>query len=270
MSLILNQQGLGMVNKEIHDQGRGVLPSHMVIAEEYLRQNRKKKTDENMIKAIEKLAKEKKESYTPSDDMGKNPESRVSKEVKELMAPFLYDSKRSVINKLGLNQKEQKELMVELNGAINHLTQIVLKRILGFKTKRAKNAELWDPKQITDFEFLASHPKGLSKAQLYAYNAQVAVNRQIRGVIQAWITHALMPVFQWQRKHYYMAFSEVYKKATPQTVRSKNVYHNLMKHMAKNLSVTFGKSTLIDYIMSFRVASKNIGASKKSLPPGKS
>jgi hypothetical protein len=230
-----------------------------------------------MVKAVNILAKEKKESYTPSDDMGKNPESRVSAEIKMEMAPWLYDSKKSVINKFGLSKKEQENLMIELNGAINHLTQIVLKRIYGFKIKRNKNANLADPTQITDFEFLAKTDKGLSREQVYAINTQVAVNRQIRGTVQAWITMSLMPFFQYPKKSWYAVFADIYKNADPKTIRSKNVYRNIMKHHAKNMGTTFANTSILDYIASFRITPKTKPVSKpkkkpsqKKLPPGKS
>lgn len=247
-----------------HDQGIGVLESHIVIAEEFLRQNGKTKNFENMVKTINKLAKEKEESYTPSDDMGSNPSPRVSKDIKLAMAPWLYGS-QSVLNKLGLSKSEKQTLMIELNGAINHLTQIILKRVYGFKTTRAPKVDKSNEKLLTDFEYVASGPGGLSKAQRDRHNTTVDVNRQIRGIVQAWITASLIPLMKESRKSYYKQFEQVYQEANPKLIRSNRVYKNIMKHMGKDFLVTFGTTKITDYLKNLRVKPKG-DFTKKQLP----
>lgn len=251
---------------EYHDQGMGVLPSHLVIAEEYLRQNKKPKNFENMKKAVIKLAAEKKESYTPSDDMGKNPSPRISAKVKNDMAPWLYSSKfqYNVINPLGLSESDRRALMIELNGAINHLTQIILKRVYGFKTTRAPKVDLADPKQLTDFEYVASGPDGLSKQDRDKINTQVDVNRQIRGMVQAYISAAILPLLNDNKNNIYKVFLKIYKDANPKIIRGNNAYKNIMKHMAKNLWIQFKGTRISDYVKHLRVTPKGAFLEDKS------
>lgn len=229
------------MNVEFEDQGRGVLFSHMVVAEEYLKASGKKVTDDEMKKVIMKLAREKADSYTPSEELGRNPESRLSKEVKDSFAPWLYGKDSSVVKALNMPNVDKKAFMIELNGAVNHLVQIILKNAYGFKTTRSKSATLYDPRQLTDFEYVASGPGGLDKAQRDMHNTTVDVNRQIRGFLQAYITASLIPLLNDDKASLYKAFKTVYEKANPKLIRSVNVYKNLMRNAGLFLFVKFSK-----------------------------
>lgn len=240
---------------QIEDQGRGVLFSHMVIAEEYLKLNKKTVNDENLYEVIMKLAHEKADSYTPSDELGRNPESRISGAVKKDMAPWLYGP-NSVVNKMNLDKTEKEHFMIEINGAINHLTQILLKRIYGFKTTRSSGAKLSDPSQLTDFEYLASGPDGMNKEERDKHNTRVDVNRQIRGMIQGYLTAAIIPVVNDNRNNIYKRFQEMYKEASPSLIKSVSVYKNLMKHLARKYFINFSSTKISDYVKEYKIKGK--------------
>lgn len=256
-------------NVEFHDQGQGVLDSHLVVAREYLKQNGKEPTFENMVKAVNKLARDKEESYTPSDDMGKNPASSVSAQIRKVGAPWLYadDKQFNVLNKLGLNREQKQIVRKDIHRAINNISHIIMKNFHGFKVNdrgRSKDFASHVTDNLTDFEYVGSGPNGLSKAQRDRWNTTVEVNRMIRAFIETYIATMLLIVINDNQKTLYDTFKKIYEDADNSVIRSKKVQKKLVATWSHLLFKQIGFDQMSKLFQGIRVDSKgNVRVLKK-------
>lgn len=195
---------------EYESQGYGVYPPLLEIAKETLRQERKSLTKENINNMLQRLAAENAESYTPNPELGKNPESRVSKQIRNIIGAPIYRSKMS------------EKTRIEMSGAVSLLTQMILKNIYGFKTTRQPGIDTSNPAKLTDFEYIGTGPgNSYSKEQRDVYNKMVDVNRHIRVAVESYLFWAITPLLNETKDSFYSAFVDMgYKDMPASSVRS--------------------------------------------------
>lgn len=238
----------------IEDQGYGVYPWMHTFAKEKLRQDGKSLTEENIHKTIQKYAKENAESYTPNPELGKNPEGRVSMSLRKVMVPWLYKKDSSFLKRVKNEGGDIQAVQIEIGGAINQLTQFILKHNFGFKTTRIPKADPSNPKEITDFEYLASGPgNSLSTEERKLYNKQVDVNRQARILIQGYLSWAITPLMNIDRKNLYKIFLDLgYKEMPGSAIRKPANIKEFIFLVDKIFSVLFSQVNLNEFFKGFR------------------
>lgn len=227
---------------EYESQGYGVYPPLLEIAKETLRQEKKSLSEKNIHEMIQKLAAENAESYTPNPELGKNPESRVSKQIRNIIAAPIYKSKMSQSTK------------VELSGAVNNLTQMILKNIYGFKTTRAPGIDTSNPSKLTDFEYVGMGPgNNFSKEQREVYNKTVDVNRHIRVIVETYLFWAIMPLLNESKEKFYSAMVEMgYKDMPASSVRSPQNTKELAWAMTKRFADLFKDVNITGFLKTLK------------------
>lgn len=244
------------------DQGIGVLFSHSVTARELLKQNKMPVNDENMFKAIQMLAEEKAESYTPSDELGNNPGPKVADQFREITAHTFYKNKG--FQQRFPNKQAYKIARIEISAAVNHLTQVIMKHIFLFKTSRSKSADLRDPNQLTDFEYVQ---KGkLSPEELQGVNKFRVANRHLRLMIEGYVWGSLLPLTKETRESLYNMLGEMgYNETDFKTLKNNSNIKELAWLVAKNFGVLWSRTKFSDFFRGFKWTKKG-----PRLKPGKS
>lgn len=257
-----------MASENLPNQGYGVLHSHLAIAEEYLAQNGIPKNEANLIKTINRLAKEKEESYTPNPILGKNPESRVSKNLRKVMAQPIYAAD-GYLSKRIKNKTELQAARIEMGGSVNQLSQMILKHIYRFKTTRKPNADVSNPKEITDFEYVGSGPgNSFTKEQREIYNKHVDVNRHIRILVESYLFWAITPLLSETKEGMYNIMKDMgYVGLDPKVLRKSGNTKELIFLFNKVFGVLFGQIRLKDFLKGYRWTPK--GKLIKGRPPKK-
>lgn len=252
---------------QYEDQGYGVMFSHVAVAKEMLRQDGKSITDDNLYKTIQKLAKEKAESYTPSEELGQNPSSSVSQKFRKLVMPQIFDD--DIMKERFPNKAERDAIRIEMTAAINNLVHMVMKHFYGFKMNRQPGVDLTDPTQITSIEYLKKSSK-YSPEDISAYNKTVDVYRDLRLLMETYLFHAIRPMLMNMREGIDQALIEMgYDKLTGKQVRSENHKKILLLEYSKIFAVFFKGVRFTDFLLQMRWTTdgtKLIGSRQKRLP----
>lgn len=246
-----------MAEVEYEDQGYGVYLPFSTLAE-IASQNKNIDSGEKAIhNFIQKLARENAESYTPSDALGENPSSRVSPTLRKFMAPSIYSEK--YIKKISDTKVGQQAAQVEIGGAVNHLTQAILKHVYKFKTKRKPKVDKSNPKELTDFEYVASGPgNDFTKEQREIYNKQIDANRHIRIMLESYIFHSILPLLADTKSSIYQAMVEMgYKEMKASDLRKQSYYKEVVYMMSKMFLILFGRTKFTDFIKTLRWSPKS-------------
>jgi hypothetical protein len=110
-------------------------PIYEGLAKEELRLQKKPATEENISKLVQEYADEGFwESIHPSDELGKNPESRISKNIVDFTAPAVYGPK-GFIRRHTKSDQEYKLARAQFQRIITELSQLYMKLVMNVENK---------------------------------------------------------------------------------------------------------------------------------------
>lgn len=223
------------------DQGLGVLFSHLAVAEEMLRQDGKKINEKNMFLAIQDLAADKAESYTPNHELGANPGVQMSPKLEKNVSPQVFDE--TYLEARFPNQAKRKQLQAKMKGAVTNLTNIFLEDYYQIKRRGEKKNNKYksDPNKASKTEKIDG---GLvSKDEKDRHNREAVIFQHLRYFIKTYIYDSLIPLMIETEDSVRSALSDMeYKNLDTKVLNGNTAADNASTALHETLLPIFAKN----------------------------